>query len=502
MRSIVRAALLAGTVMLGAGPAAMLTTPACAQTDVHVGFDSFHDQLAPYGSWLYSDRWGMVWQPGDVPGDFRPYDTGGHWAYTDEYGWTWVSDYEWGAIAFHYGRWVNDPDDGWLWLPGYTWAPAWVIWRRNDQYVGWMPMPPNRSFLEGNGISVSLGAGGGAISFNWNDEPDYGYRHWYGSDYGERRFASNWVFVGYGHIGDHDYGRYAVHDPGQVVNIIRQTRTVVNYSVVDNHVVNKGIDVHRVDQLGHRPIAVVQARQVLRHPDLVASIDTGRRAREQARIIAPVGRGIANSAPPPPPQVVQKLSVNLTRYHHTGPAAAHLFTKADVEKPDVVSRFHGKTPAATTGQGGAMTHGGNAIENAHMQVHEKETTGKGGNESGTTTAMQVHRGVMQLNGPAGGTENGSNATGAGSGGGTKAVETMSRMHGAIHGGTAGASGGTGAGAELEHHYHEMKGHVPGTQTGAEANAAHAAGKRNAPVPPPGEEKGKGKNKRNDENGPH
>lgn len=349
MQSRIRAALLAGAIVLGAAPVVLMPQPAMAQD--YVSFDYFHDQLRGYGAWLYSDRWGMVWQPEDVPPDFRPYYTDGHWVYTGDYGWMWNSDYDWGDIPFHYGRWVNDPDDGWLWIPGYTWAPSWVVWRTNNAYVGWMPMPPDPAFIEGAGLSI--GGGGVSISFGWSSDPYYGYRRWYGGDYDDRRFASNWVFVGYGHVADRDYGRYAVRDPVQTINIVHQTTTVVNYTVVNNYVVNKGIDVHRVEQVAHHPIAVVPARQVIRRPNLIASISAGQHAREQARMIAPVGHGTANSAPPPPPQLVQRLSAQPTRARGGRPPA-HLFTKADVSNPAVMNtHFHGKPmPNATPAMNG------------------------------------------------------------------------------------------------------------------------------------------------------
>ncbi|GAA0564713.1 DUF6600 domain-containing protein [Rhizomicrobium electricum] len=341
MPSKFRAALVAGAILLGAGPIVLMPQPAVAQE--YVSFDYFHGQLAGYGAWLYSDRWGMVWQPDDVPPDFRPYYTDGHWVYTSDYGWMWNSDYDWGDIPFHYGRWVNDPDDGWLWIPGYTWAPSWVVWRTNNEYVGWMPMPPDPAFIDGAALSV--GGGGVSISFGWNNDPYYGYRRWYGGDYDDRRFASNWVFVGYGHVADRDYGRYAVRDPGQTINIVRQTTTVVNYTVVNNYVVNKGIDVHRVEQVSHRPVAVVTARQAIRRPDLIASIAAGQRAQVAARAVAPRGQGIANSAPPPPPQVVQRLSAQPPKAR-AGRPPTHLFAKSEVGNPTVVaSHFHGK-PAA------------------------------------------------------------------------------------------------------------------------------------------------------------
>src|SRR6185437_4903781 len=138
MNGSLRAKLFASAIALSAVPLAWSTVPAFSQQEV--SFDAFHDALAPDGDWVYSDRWGEVWVPENVPDDFHPYYTAGRWIDTDEYGWLWQSDYDWGDITFHYGRWVNDPDDGWLWIPGYVWSPGWVIWRSNDRDTGWMPM--------------------------------------------------------------------------------------------------------------------------------------------------------------------------------------------------------------------------------------------------------------------------------------------------------------------------------------------------------------------------
>ena len=104
-------------------------------------YQSFHDQLSPYGNWINYPGYGNVWVPNQVPGDFSPYATAGHWVYTD-YGWTWTSDYAWGGVAFHYGRWFRDDAYGWMWLPGYEWAPAWVSWGSYDNYYCWAPLAP------------------------------------------------------------------------------------------------------------------------------------------------------------------------------------------------------------------------------------------------------------------------------------------------------------------------------------------------------------------------
>ncbi len=105
-------------------------------------YQTFYDQLTPYGTWINTPEYGYVWMPNQVPGDFSPYLTGGHWVYTD-YGWTWVSDYDWGWGPFHYGRWYDDGVYGWMWMPGYDWAPAWVVWGDYDGYYCWAPVAPN-----------------------------------------------------------------------------------------------------------------------------------------------------------------------------------------------------------------------------------------------------------------------------------------------------------------------------------------------------------------------
>jgi hypothetical protein len=317
------------------------------QSDAGIGFDLFSDQLAPFGYWLYSDRWGLVWQPGDVPYDFRPYFTAGRWVYTDDYGWYWQSELPWGDIPFHYGRWVNDPDDGWMWIPGYVWSPGWVVWRSNGQYIGWMPMPPDDAFLRGRG---DIGPGG-SFQVGLDFGGLYGYGRWYGPEYGEDRFAQNWVFVGLGQIAAPNYRAVAITNPVQVVNIIHDTHNVTNYTVINNHVVNRSVDIHLVERAAGHPIAAVPAAAVIRHPNLVGTVTAGQRVQLHMREVAPHGTGVANSAPPPPPRVVARLSTNVPSKNDHAPS--HLFSRATVAAPEAQSRFHG-TPAPRAGAAEGM----------------------------------------------------------------------------------------------------------------------------------------------------
>lgn len=121
---------------------AICTAPknASAQSNEELSFQTFYDELKPFGDWIYEERYGYVWIPAET--DFHPYYTNGYWEMTI-YGNTWISLYPWGWAPFHYGRWTYDPFYGWIWIPGYQWAPAWVCWRHGDGFYGWAPLRPD-----------------------------------------------------------------------------------------------------------------------------------------------------------------------------------------------------------------------------------------------------------------------------------------------------------------------------------------------------------------------
>lgn len=132
-----------------------------AQTDASgdVTYQTFYDNLSPYGTWIDYPGYGHVWNP-RIDGDFRPYATNGHWAYSHQ-GWAWASGYSWGWAPFHYGRWLYDDMYGWLWIPGYDWSPAWVTWGMADNFYCWAPIMP--------GVNLSAQFGGWQPhSFYWN----------------------------------------------------------------------------------------------------------------------------------------------------------------------------------------------------------------------------------------------------------------------------------------------------------------------------------------------
>ncbi|HUL77569.1 MAG TPA: DUF6600 domain-containing protein [Vicinamibacteria bacterium] len=194
-----------------------LPREAGAGVAVGVSVSFFHDALSPHGDWIQSERFGLVWAPRHVAHDWRPYFYG-QWVYTDD-DWTWVSDDDWGWATDHYGRWYFDPAAGWLWVPGDEWAPAWVAWRSGGGYVGWAPLPPGEDAFH---VNVSLVID--PFSFS---------------------------FVELGSLCEpHVYRR--VVPVARNVTFVRLTENVTHYARVENRIVNRGVEIERVEHArGH-----------------------------------------------------------------------------------------------------------------------------------------------------------------------------------------------------------------------------------------------------------
>ena len=202
-------------------------TKAGAQ-DVNVSYQSFYDNLSPYGQWVSDPSYGNVWVPNEG-GDFRPYGSRGHWAMTD-YGNTWVSEDPWGWACYHYGRWTYNPYYGWVWVPGYEWAPAWVSWRYGGGQCGWAPLGPG----------VSIG------------ESYYCPDSW-------------WVFVGPQYMYRQDCFNYW-RGPGYNNTYIHQT-TIINNYYRDNGTqvrYNYGPRAEQITAVTHQPVQVYRVSQASR----------------------------------------------------------------------------------------------------------------------------------------------------------------------------------------------------------------------------------------------
>jgi hypothetical protein len=205
-------------------------TERTTRTDEHwptASYDTFYTQLDRYGDWRETSDYGYVWQPRQAQSrTWRPY-TDGHWVYTDV-GWTWVSEEPFGWATYHYGRWTRLRNIGWVWVPGDEWAPAWVSWRKSNDYVGWAPLPPEARFDRGTGIH------------NWSDSyydvgPDQ-YCFVETKQFGAPRLEN------------------AVIPSERNVTIVNQTTNVTNITYNNTTIVNQGPSYDEIRTQTQQPI--------------------------------------------------------------------------------------------------------------------------------------------------------------------------------------------------------------------------------------------------------
>jgi hypothetical protein len=191
-------------------------------------YETFYTRLEPQGVWRETSTYGYVWQPREAQQsrNWRPY-TNGHWVYTDA-GWTWVSEEPFGWATYHYGRWTRLRNIGWVWVPGDEWAPAWVSWRKSNDYVGWAPLPPEARFDRGRGIH------------KWADS-------YY--DIGPDQYC----FVRTNELSAQRVERVIV-PPEQNVTIVNQTTNVTNITYSNTIVINQGPDFEELRSRTQRPI--------------------------------------------------------------------------------------------------------------------------------------------------------------------------------------------------------------------------------------------------------
>lgn len=190
-------------------------------------YSVFYNKLEPYGDWIQTRDYDYVFRPREASGaQWRPY-TEGRWAYTDA-GWTWISSEAFGWATYHYGRWTRLRGVGWVWVPGHEWAPAWVSWRKGNEYVGWAPLPPEAEFDRRSGIH------------NWSD-------NYY--DIGPNQY----VFVQTRELGQQRLAQAIVPEQRNVT-IVNQTTNVTNITYNNNTVINNGPNYDEVRAQSQVPI--------------------------------------------------------------------------------------------------------------------------------------------------------------------------------------------------------------------------------------------------------
>ena len=254
----------------------MTAEPALAGATVEVirTESDFYQPLSPYGEWVVVGSYGRCWRPMRVQAGWRPY-TNGHWKRTDA-GWYWVSDEPWAWATYHYGRWDWSAQFGWIWVPQTQWAPAWVLWREGNGYIGWAPIPPWATIAVGGTVEVR-----------------------------ETTFAPRaFVFVQERHLLE------SVRPAIVVVNnttVINKTVNITKIRVVNKTVINEGPQPVVIERATGRRIDAVAARE-LRQREETQAIARHRSVplNDEVRSAAPApqtgsGMGTRTSPHQPPP---------------------------------------------------------------------------------------------------------------------------------------------------------------------------------------------------------
>jgi uncharacterized protein DUF6600 len=258
--------------------------PATRERAVTTGYSTFYNKLESYGDWIETNDYGYVFHPREAASSvrWRPY-TDGRWVYTDA-GWTWISEEPFGWATYHYGRWTRLRGIGWVWVPGNQWAPAWVSWRKSNDYVGWAPLPPEARFDQRIGIR------------NWSDS-------YY--DVGPDQYCF---------VASREFGAPRVEQtllpPERNVAIINQTTNVTKITYNNTTIVNEGPSYDELRATSREPI---QRFRLERN----ATVDVSTQPRPQVRgdavvIAAPViAPPTANERPSTVKQTVTVAAVDL-----------------------------------------------------------------------------------------------------------------------------------------------------------------------------------------------
>jgi len=249
------------------------------------GYSTFYTKLEPYGGWIETSDYGYVWQPRETESSrsWRPY-TNGRWVYTDA-GWTWISEEPFGWATYHYGRWTRLRGIGWVWVPGNQWAPAWVSWRKSNDYVGWAPLPPEARFDQHTGIH------------NWSDSyydigPDQ-YCFVPTREFGAQRIESMLV------------------PPERNVTIVNQTTNVTNITYNNTTVVNEGPNYEELRTQSREPL---QRFRLERNVNVDVAVEPPRPVVQGETVIvaAPViDAPVASERPPTVKQTIAQAAVDL-----------------------------------------------------------------------------------------------------------------------------------------------------------------------------------------------
>ena len=282
---------------------------------------AFYNRLAPYGNWIWLQGQ-YVWVPENVGPAWRPY-TMGRWVFTDRYGWMWVSNEPFGWATYHYGRWGFSNRVGWFWVPGNRWAPAWVSWRRSNDYLAWAPLPPAYD----EGVSIEINARG-VPDYYWQVVPN-------------RDFLSD------------DLPRRIVRDKDRFNPILRETQPLGNVTINNNNVVvNNVVNVTYVEEKTNEKVVVHKVEKTKDEKK------AGKVQGDSVEIFQPaVDKTPDPVAPPKPKQIEEVAAESKTKQQGGGaPSTDQLLVPPEIKTPPLPEAAQ-TGPSAASPKDGQPTAG-------------------------------------------------------------------------------------------------------------------------------------------------
>lgn len=309
-------------------PAVETVAPATENVTVN----HFYSSLAPYGTWMDVEGYGLCWQPTVAVTDpyWRPYSHRGRWLWSD-YGWYWYSDYSWGWGPFHYGRWCSYPRVGWLWVPGTVWGPSWVTWRYSGSYCGWAPLPPGCGYRSGIGLTwygsgVSIGFDFGLGSHCYTYVPVNRFCDW---NVRRHCLPDNELHVV--HRSARQVNRISARNGGAIVNhgieantIARASRTKIPTTRVKDGgplPVNQGAKPERIENNG-RDVAVVRPQLPKNPPPVTATRGSATKA-QPVNLANPARGGAVSAARPQPASPLANTPAARANANRPAPSPLH-----------------------------------------------------------------------------------------------------------------------------------------------------------------------------------
>ena len=289
---------------------------------------AFYNRLAPYGNWIWLQGQ-YVWVPQNVGPHWRPY-TVGRWVFTDRYGWMWTSREPFGWATYHYGRWGFSNRVGWFWVPGNRWAPAWVSWRKSNDYLAWAPLPPAYD----EGVSIEVNARG-VPDYYWQVVPN-------------RDFLSD------------DLPRRIVRDKNRFNPILRETQPLGNVTINNNNVVvNNVVNVTYVEEKTNEKVVVHKVEKTRDEKK------SGKVQGDAIEIFQPAAEKTPDPVAPPKPKQIEEVAAESKTKEQGGgaPSTDQLLVPPEVKTPPLPEA--GQTGPSTAASKDGQPPSGEARHRRH-----------------------------------------------------------------------------------------------------------------------------------------